>query len=191
MTATPSLSNVRRSESQSTPLETRALALERFAADLHVDEVVGDEEVPLLGELADPLGPELDGVVAARDEAVAVFVRDEAEIAELARGVLLRGDVAADAARARAASSPAARRLHDDRRGHPVGAHVDLDVLVGRAERDVRLDERAAGAHAERRHEIDHVGDLRELGELGADLERDLRQPLRDELREGSRSARE
>ncbi len=106
VTATPSLSNVRRSDSQSTPLDTRALALSVSLAHLHVDEIVGDEEVPLLGELADALGPELDRVVAARDEAVAVLVGHEAEVAELARGCLLGGDVAPDAAR----SPGAARR---------------------------------------------------------------------------------
>ena len=35
------------------------------------------------------------------------------------------------------------------------------DVLVGRAKRDARLGERAPRAHAERRHEVDDVGDLR------------------------------
>ena len=74
--------------------------------------------------------------------------------------------------------------LHDDRRGHPVGAHVHLDVLVRRAQRDARLGERAAGAHAERGDEVDDVRHLRKLGKLGPDLERDLRQPLRDELRQ-------
>ena len=43
---------------------------------------------------------------------------------------------------------------------------------------DLRLDERAAGAHAERRLEVDDVGDLREIGQLGADLERDARQAV-------------
>ncbi len=57
-------------------------------------------------------------------------------------------------------------------------------VLVGGAERDVRLDEGAARAEAEGRLEIDDVGHLRELGELGAHLEGDARQPLRDELRQ-------
>ena len=70
----PSDSNVRRSESQSTPLETRAFAVSDVRAHLHVDEVVRDEEVPVLGERADRLGPELDRVVAARDEALPVFV---------------------------------------------------------------------------------------------------------------------
>src|SRR5262249_31874369 len=32
---------------------------ERLVAHLHVDEIVGDEQVPLLGERADPLRPEL------------------------------------------------------------------------------------------------------------------------------------
>ena len=42
----------------------------------------------------------------------------------------------------------------------------------------------AAGAQAERRRDVDDVGDLREIGELGADLERDAREALRDERRE-------
>ena len=48
----------------------------------------------------------------------------------------------------------------------------------------MRFDERAPRAHAERRHEVDDVGHLRELGQLRADFERDLGQALRDERRE-------
>ena len=47
-------------------------------------------------------------------------------------------------------------------------------------QRDLDFGERAAGAHPERRLEIDHVGDLREIGQLGADLERHLRQAVGD-----------
>ncbi len=154
---------------------------ERRVAHLHVDEIVGRVEVPVVGERRDAVGPEFQRAVAADDEALAVFVGLEPERAELGRRGLLRGDVAANAARALGAGR---RRLHDDRRGHAVGAHVDLDVLVGGAERDLRLDERAARAETKRGLEIDHVGDLRELGELGPDLKRDARQALRDELRE-------
>ena len=46
---------------------------------------------------------------------------------------------------------PSARGLHEHGRRHAVGADVDLDVLVGGAERDPRLDERAARAETERR----------------------------------------
>ena len=79
---------------------------ERLVAHLHVDEVVGDEEVPLLRELADALGPELDGVVAARDELVAVLAGTRPRSRSFAAACLLRGDVAADALGARLASCP-------------------------------------------------------------------------------------
>ena len=99
-------------------------------------------------------GPELDGVVAAGDEAHAVFVGLEAERAQAVRRLLLGGDVATDdggalaggeAARAAAlvvVAAGCARRLHEHRRRHAVGADVDLDVVVGGAQRDARLGER-------------------------------------------------
>ena len=74
------------------------------------------------------------------------------------------------------------RRLDDHRQRHPVGADVDLHVLVGGAETHLRLDERAARRDPERGLEIDDVGHLGELRELGADLERDLGQPVHHEL---------
>ena len=155
---------------------------ERLVSHLDVDQIVGDEEVPLFGQRADALGPELDRVVAARDEFISVFVRREIEIAELGHRVLLRRDVATDALGALVRA--AGRGLDDDRHGHAIGAHVDLDVFVGGAERHLRFGERAAGRDAKGRHEIDHVRDLRQLGQLRADFERDLGQPLRDELRQ-------
>ena len=189
-------------EAEREPVDTARDArvrLERIGAHLHVDEIVRDEEVPRIGERADGLGPELDGVVAAGDEAHSVLVGLQAEGTETVRRLLLRGDVATDdrralargeAARARATRvavvavlTARLRGLHQDRRRHAVGANVDLDVLVGGAQRDARLGERAARAEAERRREVDDVGNLREIRELGSDLERDARQPLRDERR--------
>ena len=43
-------------------------------------------------------------------------------------------------------------------------------VLAEVFDDDARFGERATRAHAERRHEVDDVGDLRQLGQLGADL---------------------
>jgi hypothetical protein len=48
--------------------------LERSRPHLHVDEIVGQEEIPFLGERAARFGPELQRVVTARDAALTVFV---------------------------------------------------------------------------------------------------------------------
>jgi hypothetical protein len=165
----------------------------------HVDEVVRDEEIPVLRQRADRLGPELDGVVAAGDEAHAVLVGLEAERAEVVGRLLLGGDVATDdggalaggeAARSGALLFVTARcaavggGLDEHGRRHAVGADVDLDVVVGGAQRDARLGESAAGAESERGLDVDDVGDLRQIGQLGADLERDAREALREERRQ-------
>ena len=60
--------------SQSMPDETRGVRGDRLAAHLRVDEVLGHEEVPVVGQLAEPLGPELDGVLAVGDEVLAGLV---------------------------------------------------------------------------------------------------------------------
>ena len=104
-------------EAQGEPVDAAADARvrrQRLVAHVHVDEIVGHEDVPLIGQRRDALGPEADRVVAAGDELVAVFVGHEAQIAQLRRGRLLRGDVAPDALgpldASRARCSPARRR---------------------------------------------------------------------------------
>jgi len=97
----------------------------------------------------------------------------------LAGGVLLRRDVAPDAPRPLA---EALRRLDDDRHRHPVGAHVDLHVFVGGAQADLSLDEGASGGDAEGGDEVDHVGHLRELRQLGPHLEGHPRQALHHQI---------
>ena len=154
---------------------------DRLRAHLGVDEIFRDEEVPVVGKLGEAFAPEADRLVAGRHEPLPGLVRSEAERGELVRGLLLGGDVDADAARA---LHPFFRRLDDHRRGQAVGADLDLVIAVGREERGVGLDQRAAGAHPEGRDEIDHLGDLAEIGELGADLEGDLGQALHDDARE-------
>ncbi len=94
---------------------------------------------------------------------------------------MLRGDVAPDAFRASA--TPWFGWLDYDGHRHSVGAHVDFEILVRRAEADLRLGERAAGGHTEGRNEIDDVSHLRQLRQLRAHLERHLRQTLHDEVR--------
>ncbi len=125
--ATPSLSNDKRSDSQSTPDDTRALAAS-VVPHLHVDPIVRDEQIPLFREVADPLRPELDRVVAANAlEVVAVFGEVVSPMSRRRDAAsLLRDDVAADAL------GPLVRagggRFHDDREAVIPSARTSISV---------------------------------------------------------------
>ena len=93
------------------PEETRACAAMGFGAHLGVDQIVGHEEIPIFGERADSLRPELDGLLTVGDEVLTRLVGPEAERLEPLGGGLLGGDVASDAA---GALLPFFRRLDDD-----------------------------------------------------------------------------
>ncbi len=177
-TPTPSLSKLSFSVEPVHPARDLRERADRRRADLRVDEVVGDEEVPGVGEGGEALRPEADRGVSLRGEHLAGLVGAQAQLLELGGGLLLSGDVDADAAGALRALLGG---LHDDGEGDPVGADRHLQVAVGREEGHLGAHERAARAHAEGGDEVDDVRDLGQIRQLRADLQRDSWEALHDE----------
>jgi len=162
---------------------------DRFGPDVRVDQVVGNEEVPFLGQRAESFGPELDCLIAAGDEVLASFVGLQPEGAQAIGGRLLGRDVGPDA---KCPLLPLFGRLDDDRRRDAIGADGDLGVLIGRGQRDMGLDERPPPrSHAEGGFQVDHIRDLAQVRKLGPNLQGHARQTVHDDLDQLSHGLRD